>query len=106
MCQGFRSLTCAGRDPVVGLCAALLWQGAVTPKQLRPPNFWWPSFENMPSSPRRFPAPWSVGRIGKEHVRLAPGCRYEFEMLSAASPTAVFKDIVLDKLARTECRQT
>jgi hypothetical protein len=57
-------------------------------------------------SARRFPPPWSVEGSIKERVRLAPGCRYEFQILSAASPTAVFKDIVFDELARTECRQT
>ena len=44
--------------------------------------------------------------IGKERVRLAPRCRYEFEILSVESPIATFKDIVLDELARTECRKT
>jgi hypothetical protein len=58
------------------------------------------------SANRRFPPPWSVEGSIKERVRLAPGCRYEFQILSAASPTAVFKDIVFDELARTECRQT
>jgi len=58
----------------------------------------------MPSS-RRFPPPWSVEDWLKS-VRLGPGCRYEFQILSAASPTATFKDIVLDELARTECRKT
>jgi hypothetical protein len=55
---------------------------------------------------RRFPPPWSVEGSIREHVRLASGCRYEFQILSAASPTAVFKDIVFDELARIECRQT
>ena len=47
------------------------------------------------------PATMVCRSIGKEHARLAPGCRYEFEILSVASPTATFKDIVLDELART-----
>ena len=58
----------------------------------------------MPSS-RRFPPPWSVEDWLKS-ARLAPVRRYEFQILSAASPTAVFKDIIFDELARTECRQT
>jgi hypothetical protein len=32
-------------------------------QELRPPEVWWPSFENMPSSPRCFPPPWSVEEL-------------------------------------------
>ena len=35
-----------------------------------------------------------------ERASSAPGCRYKFQILSAVSPTAVFKDIVFDELAR------
>ena len=58
----------------------------------------------MPTA-RRFPPPWSVEDWLKS-ARLASGYRYKFQILSAVSPTAVFKDIVFDELARTECRQT
>jgi len=66
--------------------------------------FYSSAFEReLPS--RRFPPPWSVEDWLKS-ARLASGYRYKFQILSAVSPTAVFKDIVFDELARTECRQT
>ena len=60
--------------------------------------FYSSAFEReLPS--RRFPPPWSVEDWLKS-ARLASGYRYKFQILSAVSPTAVFKDIVFDELAR------